>query len=63
MEVHFSRSNIFLLYFYEKKSLTEVLLTHTEEKWLCRIPSFYEKRKTKQLKQNFSKSVRIYGLL
>ena len=62
-EVHFSRSNIFLLYFFEKKSLAEVLLTHAEEKWLCRISSFYEKRKTKQLKQNFSKSVGTYGFL
>ena len=62
-EVHFSRSNIFLLYFFEKKSLAEVLLTHAEEKWLCRISSFHEKRKTKQLKQNFSKSVGIYGFL
>ena len=63
IEVHFSRSNIFLLYFFEKKSLAEVLLTHAEEKWLCRISSFYEKRKTKQLKQNFSKSVETYGFL
>ena len=63
IEVHFSRSNIFLLYFFEKKSLAEVLLTHAEEKWLCRISSFYEKRKTKQLKQNFSKSVGTYGFL
>ena len=43
---------MFLLYFFEKKSLAEVLITHAEEKWLCRISSFYEKRKTKQLKQN-----------
>ena len=41
--------------------MAEVLLTHAEEKWLCRISSFYEKRKTKQLKQNFSKSVGTYG--
>ena len=27
--------------------LAEILLTHAEEKWLCRISSFYEKRKTK----------------
>ena len=44
---------MFLLYFLEKKSLAEVLLTHGEEKCLCRISSFYEKGKTKQL---FSKS-------
>ena len=60
-EVHFSRSNIFLLYFCEKFFLAEVLLTHAEEKWLCRISSFYEKRKTKQLKQNFFKTVETYG--
>ena len=41
--------------------LAEVLLTHAEEKWLCRISSFYEKRKTKQLKQNFFKTVETYG--
>ena len=63
MEVHFSRSNIFLLYFCEKKRLAEVLLTHVEEKWLCTSLSFYEKRKTKQLKHNFLKSVGTYGLL
>ena len=51
------------MYFFEKKRLAEVLLTHAEEKWLCRISSFYEKRKTKQLKQNFSKSVGTYGFL
>ena len=53
--------NIFLLYFCEKKCLAVVLLTHAEEKWLCRISSFYEKRKTKQLKQNFFKTVETYG--
>ena len=37
----------FLLYFCEKKSLAEILLIHAEEKWLCTISSFYEKRKTK----------------
>ena len=63
IEVNFSRSKKFLLYFCEKKSLAEILLIHPEEKWLCRISSFYEKRKTKQLKQNFSKSVGTYGFL
>ena len=57
IEVHFSRSNIFLLYFWEKKSLAEVLLAYAEEKWHCRISSFFEKRKTEQLKQIFFKSV------
>ena len=61
IEVHFSRSNIFLLYFCEKKILAEVLFTHAEEKWLCRILSFYEKRKTKQHKQNFFKKMETYG--
>ena len=51
MEVNFSRSNLLLLSFCEKKSLAEVLLGHVKEKCLCRISSFYEKRKTKQLKQ------------
>ena len=32
--------------------MAEVLLVHAEEKWLCRVSSFYEKRKTKKLKQN-----------
>ena len=49
--------------FCENKSLAEVLLSHAEEKWLCRISSFYEKRKTKQLKQNFLKSVGTYEIL
>ena len=40
-----------------------VLLTHAEEKWICKISSFYEKRKTKQLKQNFFESVVAYGFL
>ena len=31
------------------------MLIHAEGKWLCRISSFYGKRKTKQLKQNFKK--------
>ena len=57
-EVHFSRSNIFLLYFCEKN-----FLTHAEQKWLCRILSFWEKRTTKQLKQNFLKLVGSYGFL
>ena len=61
IEVHFSRSNIFLLYFCGEKFLVEVLLTHAEEKWLCRILSFYEKRKTKQHKQNFFKKMETYG--
>ena len=37
--------------------MAEVLFTHAEEKWLCRISSFDEKRKTKQLKENFFKTV------
>ena len=32
-----------------------------EVKWRCRISSFYEKRKTKQLKQNFFKTVETLG--
>ena len=48
------------MYFCEKKILAEVLLTHAGKKWLCRISSFYEKRKTKQLKQNFLKTVETY---
>ena len=50
MEVHFNRSKIFLLYFYDahdvslwKKSSADVRLTHVEQ-MLCRIPWFYEKR-------------------
>ena len=57
IEVHSCRSKKFVLSFCEKKNLAEVLFIHAEEKWLCRISSFYEKRKTKQLKQNFFKSV------
>ena len=52
-----------MLYFCEKKRLAEVLLIHAEEKWLCRFSSFYEKRKTKQLNQNFFKSVGTYWFL
>ena len=63
IEVYFSRSKKFLLHFCEKKSLAEVLLIHAEEKWLCRISSFYEERKTKQVKQNIFKSVGTYGFL
>ena len=42
IEVHFSRSHMFLLYFFAKKSLAEVPLTHAEEKWRCRTSSFHE---------------------
>ena len=48
------------MYFCEKKA--EVLSNHAEEKWLCRISSFHEKRKTKQIKQNFFKLVATYWL-
>ena len=48
MEVHFNRSKIFLLYFYDahdvglwKKSSADVHLIHVEQ-MLCRIPWFYE---------------------
>ena len=49
IEVHFSRSNIFPLYFYDtfdvnlQENLAEVLLIHAK-KWFYRISSFYEKR-------------------
>ena len=39
------------------------MFIHAEDKWLCRISLFYGKRKTKQLKQNFLKSVRTYWFL
>ena len=48
MEVHFNRSKIFLVYFYDvhdvslwKKSSADVRLIHVEQ-MLCRIPWFYE---------------------
>ena len=55
------------IYFYctfvREKNLAEVLLTHAEEKWVCRISSFCGKMKTKQLKQNFFKSMVTYWFL
>ena len=60
IEVYFSRSNIFILCFCERKKFGR---STAEEKWLCRISSFYEKRKTNQLKQNFVKSVGTYVFL
>ena len=39
--------------FFEKKSLAEVLLTHAEETWLCRISSFYEKERLSNSSKTF----------
>ena len=41
--------------------LAEVLLTHAEKKWLCRISSFYEKRKTKLTQAKLFETVETYG--
>ena len=73
IEVHFNRSNIFLLYFYnaydvicEKKNSAEVRLIPAKQMPFYEFHHFMKKEqtqlKTKQLKENIFKSVVIYGL-
>ena len=52
-KVHFIRSNILLLYFYEKQSLAEVLLTHQKKNGFVEFHHFMKKERLNNSSKTF----------